>query len=303
MIRPSLRIQIMTVKLAKMINSLFLMVLLADPFTAHTQNISDETFADYLFQEGEYYRAVTEYYRILHTVSDSTVKAGLLRKVGLCYFNGEDYDGYLSFYEKNHDTFFRDSLLFAEMNLHLGKSYYHLNRYNKAISILDSQQLNPKNHFFNDIQFLLGISYSRMYDWQTAIRKLQLINQSQSDSDKIIAENMIRSLHNFPNLSQKSPFLAGGLSAIIPGTGYAYCHRWGTGIAAFLVNGLLIWTFSDALKQEQYGLASLTGFVGIGWYVGNIRGSVKSAKKYNSRIRDDYINSVLQRENLLEYVK
>jgi len=142
-----------------------------------------------------------------------------------------------------------------------------------------------------------------MSDWQTAIQRLELITQSHSDSDKIIAENMIRSFQNFPDLSQKSSFAAGGLSAIIPGAGYAYCNRWGTGVASLLVNGLLIWTFSDALKQEQYGLASLTGFVGIGWYVGNIWGSVKTAKKYNSRIRDEYINSVLQRENLLEYVK
>jgi tetratricopeptide (TPR) repeat protein len=293
----------MKLKLGRMINSLLLAVLIAHPLTVHAQNSQDQTFADFLFRQREYYRAVTEYYRLLHDVSDPVIRAGLLRKVGLCYFHGEDYDGYLSFYEKNDVTFLRDSLLYAEMKLYSGKSYYHLNYYDKTISQLDSERFSPQNHYFNDIQFLLGVSYLRKYDWQTAIEQLQLINQNKSDSDTIIANNMIRSLKNFPNLSQKSPFAAGGLSAIIPGAGYAYCNRWGTAIASLLVNGLLIWTFSDAIKQEQYGLASLTGFVGIGWYVGNIWGSVKSTQKYNTGIQDDYINSVLLKENLLEYVK
>jgi tetratricopeptide (TPR) repeat protein len=293
----------MTYKLTKMIAKTFLIVIIINLLYANAQEFSGETFADYLFREGEYYRAITEYYRLLHTVSDSSMKAGLLRKVGLCYLKGADYDGYILFFEKNQTNFYRDPLLYNEMNLYLGKSYYHLNHYKKGITKLDSQQLNPSNQFFNDFQFLLAISYSRMYDWQNAIQKLQSINQDHSDVDKIKANNMILSLQKFPNLSHRSPFLAGGLSAIIPGAGYAYCHRWGTGIASFLVNGLLVWTFSDALKKEQYGLASLTGFVGIGWYVGNIKGSAKAAKKYNSHIRKDFIDNILRRENLLEYVK
>jgi tetratricopeptide (TPR) repeat protein len=286
-----------------MLASLFFTASLIIPFYAPAQELPADTFADYLFREGEYYRAITEYYRILHTDLDYPKRANLLRKVGLCYFKGADYDEYILFYKKYHDAFYPDSLLYSEMSLLLGKSYYHLNLYQKTISNLDSQQLSSQNHFYNDIQFLLGISYSRMYNWQNAIQKLQLINQSYSDSDSIIAENIIRSFQNFPNLSSRSPFLAGGLSAILPGAGYAYCHRWGTGVASILINGLLAWTFSDALKREQYGLATLTGFVGIGWYVGNIKGSVKAAKNYNSNIRDDFINSVLMRENFLEYIK
>lgn len=303
MIRLLSGIQIMTLKLTKMIAKTFLIVIIINLLYANAQEFSNDTFADYLFREKEYYRAITEYYRLLHMVSDSTMRNGLLRKVGLCYFKGADYDGYILFFEKNQFKFYIDSLLYNEMNLYLGKGYYHLNRYKKAITIVDSQQLSPQNQFFNDFQFLLAISYSRMYDWQKAIQKLQLINQSNSDSDEIKANNMILSLQNFPYLSHRSPFLAGGLSAIIPGAGYAYCHYWGTGITSLLINGLLVWTFSDALKKEQYGLASLTGFVGIGWYVGNIKGSARAAKKYNSRIRNDYIDNILRRENFLEYIK
>jgi hypothetical protein len=286
-----------------MIASLFFTGWLIIPFDVPAQEFPADTFADYLFQEGEYYRAITEYYRIMYTEVNSLKRADLLRKVGWCYFKGADYDGYVLFYKKYYTTFYLDSLFHSEMSLLLGKSYYHLNLYEKAISSLDSQRWNPQNHFSNDIQFLLSISYSRMYDWQTAIQKLQLISHNYYDSDRIMAESMIRSFQNFPNLSHRSPFLAGSLSAIIPGAGYAYCDRWETGVASILINGLLAWTFSDALKREQYGLATLTGFVGIGWYIGNIQGSAKAAENYNSNIADDFINSVLMKENFLEYVK
>ena len=287
----------------RMINPLILIILFINPIFVIARELSDSTFADYLFREGEYYRAITEYYRLLYASADYSERAQILGKVGLSYFRGEDYNGYISFFNKNRDNFSGDSLLYMEMTLYLGKSYYHLNHYRDAIKCLESQPLSPPNHFFNQYQFLIGISYSRIYDPQNAIRKLELIKQSDSDSDKITADHMIHSLSRFPDLSHKNPFLAGGLSAILPGAGYAYCHRRGTGFASLLINGLLAWTFSDALNHDQYGLASLTGFVGIGWYAGNIKGSVSAAKKYNSTVWNDYINSVLLKENFLEYVK
>lgn len=286
-----------------MINNLLLIFWLIFTSLAHAQNYPTESFADYLFGEGEYYRAVTEYYRMLHSTSNAEERFLLWRKIGLCYIEGEDYDGFISFYKKNKHNFTAKSVLDAEMKLNLGKSYYHLDRYRQAISSLDSSRLSPNNHFFNASQLLLGISYSRNYEWQSSIKELQLINQNNSLNDKIIADNLIRSFQNGPNLTYRNPTLAGGMSAILPGAGYAYCHRWGTAVASLIVNGLIVWTFSDAMKNQQYGFASLTGFVGIGWYIGNIRGSVKAAKKYNTRVRDDFIDSVLLRENLLEYVK
>jgi len=267
------------------------------------QDVSDQTFADYLFREGEYYRAITEYYRMLQVESDHQNRAFLLRKIGNCYFQGEDYEGYLVFINKNMNDLCSDTLLCAEMNLYRGKSYYYLDRFQEAIHTLDSQQLKPSNPFFNDAQFLMAISYSRNDDWTNAVEELQRIKRRNSEVDGIRAENIIRSFQNYQKKSTKSPFLAGGLSAVIPGSGYAYCQHWGTAIASLFVNGLLVWTFADALRQEQYGLASLTGFVGIGWYGGNIWGSARAARRYNAHLRDDYINSILMRENLLEYLK
>jgi hypothetical protein len=50
------------------------------------------------------------------------------------------------------------------------------------------------------------------------------------------------------------------MSAIIPGAGYAYSDRVGTGITSFIVNGLIIWTIRDALIKEQYGFVGAVSF-------------------------------------------
>jgi tetratricopeptide (TPR) repeat protein len=265
------------------------------------QEFNNEGFADFLFKKGEYYRAITEYYRLLHICTDSTKKVKLFSNIGLCYFHGADYEGYVSFLKKNEIHFQSNSKIRAEMDLYLGKSFYCLNQYPKVISTLERSNVSANNLFYDETQFLLGISYARIFDWQTAIKKMQLIKQDTPQ--KIFAENISRSLKNFSKLPKKSPFWAGTLSSIIPGAGYFYCNRKGTGLTSLIVNGLLIWTVRDAIIKKQYGLATAVSFLGIGWYIGNIKGSIDAADIYNTNIRNEFIDYLLKKENINEYLK
>ncbi len=291
----------MNIKLLKLISILLLITIILNIEILYAQKFNDEAFADYLFKEGEYYRAITEYYRLLYNSTDSAEKIKTLKNIGLCYFHGADYTGYISFIKKNRIHFQSNSIIRTELDLYLGKSYYHTSQYPKAITALEWSNVNSNNLFFNEIQFLLGISYARIFDWKSAIKKMQLINE---DFQNIrIAENFSSSLKDFSNLPKRSSFLAGTLSSIIPGTGYIYCDRLGTGLTSFIINGLLIWTFQDAINKKQYGLATTTSFFGIGWYIGNIKGSIDAAQIYNSNIRNEYIDSLLEKENFYEYLK
>ncbi|MEJ2635620.1 MAG: tetratricopeptide repeat protein [Calditrichia bacterium] len=267
----------------------------------YKRKIADAGFADYLFREGEYERAVTEYYRLVYAAADSANKASLLRSIGLCYFHAADYREYISFFDKQRIYFTPDAILRAEMTHYLGKSYYHLDNYQKAISALEWGDRSPDDLLFSENQLLLGISYARIFDWQMAVEKLEMIEQ---DSPlKVSSENIIRSLKNVPKLPRKNPVYAGIMSSIIPGAGYIYSGRKGTGITSFIVNGLFIWAIRDAAVKEQYGLASAAGFLGIGWYIGNIRGSVAAAHVYNANIGNNFIDRLLEKEGLIEYKK
>ena len=257
----------------------------------YTQNVYDEGFADYLFKEGEYYRAVIEYYRLTYITSDSNKKAYLFRNIGLCYYHGADYDGFISFVNEHNLYFSLNPNIRAEMTLYLARSYYHLNDYQKAISTLEWSKDRDNNLFFNDNQLVSAISHARIFEWQKAIEKLELINNDYPG--KTPSESITLSLKNFNKLPQKSPFWAGMLSAIIPGTGYVYCNRKGTGITSFIVNGLLLLTIREAVIKENYWFAGTVSFFGIGWDIGNIKGSKDAAHVYNANIRNKFIRIAL----------
>lgn len=291
----------MKIKFLQLISSLFLITMILNSKILYAHEFFNERFADYLFKEGEYYRAITEYYRLLYNHTDSTQEIKILRNIGLCYFHGADYEGYISFIKKNRIHFQSNSIIRTEMDLYLGKSYYHINKYPKAITTLEWSNVNPNNLFFDETQFLLGISYARIFNWQAAIKKMQLIKQDSTK--KIFAEKFSRSLKDFSNLPKRSPFLAGTLSSIVPGAGYLYCNRKGTGLTSFIINGLLIWTIRDAIINKQYGFATAASFFGIGWYVGNIKGSIDAAEIYNTNIRNKFLNNLLEKQSYNEYIK
>ena len=136
------------------------------------QNVCDEGFADYLFNKGEYYRAITEYYRLTYIISDSSKKTNLYRNIGLCYYHGADYEGFISFLNEHNFYFSSKPSIRAEMTLFCARSYYHLNDYQKAISTLEWSYDKHHKLFFNESQFLAGISYARIFDWQKAIEQL-----------------------------------------------------------------------------------------------------------------------------------
>ncbi|MBN1999314.1 tetratricopeptide repeat protein [candidate division KSB1 bacterium] len=275
------------------------------PFFLHihilySQGSDDSGFADFLFKKGEYYRAITEYYRVFHFCTDSSKKVSLLCNIGLCYFRGEDYEGYISFFKNNENYFSSHPEQRARMDLYLGKSYYSLNRYQEAISILEGSITRANDYFYNERQFLLGISYARIFAWQKAIQKMELIQPQLEPHIQTV--NLCRSLQNFPDLPQKSRFWAGSFSTVIPGAGYFYCNRKQTGLTSLIVNGLIFCAVRDAVRQKQYGIACAAGFLGFGWYIGNIRGSIDAADVYNTNTRNAFIDYILKRNNMNEYL-
>jgi hypothetical protein len=104
---------------------------------------------------------------------------------------------------------------------------------------------------------------------------------------------MLSKREELVSMPRKDPTIAGILSAIAPGSGYVYAQKTVTGLTSFVVNGLIVWSLSDALKNKQYGLSATIGAFGMGWYLGNIIGSVSAANQYNaafeSKILDDAI--------------
>ena len=266
-----------------------------------TRDYSNHGFPEFLVESGEYNRAITEYYRLLFYSTDSVRTTVLFRKIGMCYYNSMDYDGYISFLKANKNRFKSDSTINFEMAYYLARCYYYLNQYEKSISVLEWSTLSPPKEFYNEAQFLLGISYARLFDFQKAVKKMQLIEQDYPQ--KINVDKLILSFNHSDRLPKRDPFLAGTLSFVIPGAGYLYCSRPKTALTSFIINGILFWTIRDAVVKKQAGFASAVSFFGLGWYIGNIKGSADAATVYNHNIRNHFIDKALEKEHFTEYKK
>ena len=87
------------------------------------------------------------------------------------------------------------------------------------------------------------------------------------------------------NLSLKKPWLAGALSAVIPGAGQLYTGRYLDALISFLVNGALIagTVFLAMPPQNSMAGAIALGALGIGFYAGGIVNAVTDALSINEK--------------------
>lgn len=85
----------------------------------------------------------------------------------------------------------------------------------------------------------------------------------------------------------KKPAVATLLSVAVPGLGKAYAGQWKDGLISLVFVGLNTWQAYRRFDQE--GLDTFWGWVhgglGLGFYIGNVYGSNKAARRYNTRKR------------------
>ena len=138
---------------------------------------------------------------------------------------------------------------------------------------------------------LIGLSYLMQKRWSEAgevFRELQ-----ESDIIQVREKAMVYNEYaeNGETLPTRSPFWAGTLSTIVPGAGRLYTGRLGDALTSLFMVGLTGWQTYDGFRRD--GLSSAKGWTlgtlcGI-FYVGNIYGSVISARVYNRHIADEFL--------------
>lgn len=90
----------------------------------------------------------------------------------------------------------------------------------------------------------------------------------------------------YAELPERSVWLAGSMSALLPGSGHIYGGQVADGIVAFLTNSVLIGGSVWAASRKEYVTASAVGVVAVGFYAGNIYGGASAAHRFNEQHRD-----------------
>jgi len=267
-----------------------LLIIFLIPFSVYPQLSSFDfhsrenlkKFADYLFCEGDYLRAIEQYGLLKdHSTSDTTYFKMMLgySKLGLYkesnkYFNGIDEKS--NFYSDAYLLSLKNELL-IEPKLIIASN----------AQSLDSIQLKS---------FRKLTTISMLYEAEFNILREDFI--SPFDEDEL---NAVASFYDYKvDPHYKSPALAGMLSAIIPGTGKIYVGEWGDGITALLVTSLFAFLAYDNFQADHTTRAWIFTGLGAFFYAGNIYGSIASAQIFNAKIEFEFnegLNLFLKQNN------
>ena len=239
------------------------------------QNI--KLFADFLFCDKDYLRAIEEYEKYLRTVNDDSIQF----KIAIGYSAMSDYENAVN---KLH-LIKKTSPFYEQSKIEMLKSLY-LQNLDSAFYLFADKLINSKSVYSNNAYRLKNTS-------------LLLLKDELPEKDKFLIpfEDLEKNtLADFYDLKKNPPYkseaFAGILSAIIPGAGKIYTKEYGDGITAFLLTGLFAYLAYTNFEHDHPTRAWIFTTLGAGFYAGNIYGSVASAQIFNAKVNFEFNEGV-----------
>lgn len=230
-----------------------------------------QKFAEYLAKSGQYDLATREFERLTFMLPENdSLKTSLLSM----YRRSGKYD----------EAIIRGKQLYSELTtmsassaVEFGRTLLLKSDYKSAKTFWDSNQKlsTPDKIILSTTSDILQDNYKSAND---LLQTLKPEDHRLATNYKELAEQAIA-------IKRKSPAMAGIMSAIIPGTGRVYVKDWKDGIVSLFFVGTM--AFQSIRGFNKSGVKSTRGWIyggiGFGFYLGNIYGSVVSAKGYNKK--------------------
>lgn len=233
-------------------------------------------FAAYLFDTRQYDLAADEFERVVFMdPADSSAVLSLLSSYRL----QKDYSvGVRRAFDLVSKVQVPDESLIREVFLLTALSGQH----QKATRFIQDQHQLPAGKratFLLSNRILAG-------DWEGAQNQLGI----NGPINEPVYSELASLVEGYTQIHTKSPWLAAGMSTLIPGLGKFYTGDWKDGLIALLFVASNTWQSYRGFNRD--GLDSVNGWIfgtiGAGFWLGNIYGSYRAAGKYNSRKRNAY---------------
>src|SRR5574338_153396 len=236
-----------------------------------------KSFADFLFSEKDYLRAIYEYEKYLNFFDDDTIQF----KSAISYSSINDQVNAV----KKFSSIKEKSPFFEVSKIEILKSFY-------------LQDLEPT--FVTYAEELIESKFKYSINAEKFKNTSLLLLKHDLPEKKIFLypfeEDEKKILSNFYDQKKdpdyKSEFFAGLLSVIIPGAGKIYTKNYGDGITSFLLTGLFTYLAYTNFEHKHYTRAWIFTAVGAGFYTGNIYGSIAAAQIFNVKINFDFDEGV-----------
>lgn len=242
-----------------------------------------QKYAEYLFSSHQHALAAEEYERLVFFDSSNIgFKYNLIKSYRLSGDLNSGIRRIYSFYGNSLDT----------MPQILATEYVKIQLLSDSLPVVTNfiqrkNKLSLENKaVFQSCNLLLSGEYNRAS---------LLAKEAAADNSAFPAEIIILA-DKAAKIKLKNPFLAGSFSAIIPGSGKFYTRNWSDGVLSMLFVVGNAWQAYRGFNE--HGIKSGYGWVfaslSASFYIGNVFGSVKAAKRYNKNKKNEIDNKVFE---------
>ncbi len=240
-------------------------------------------FGNSLYEEEDYYRAITEYKRFLYFYPTHPKANAVNFQIGFSYLKGKKWDAALPTFQKLSSLF--KTNIGQEASFMVAQTYFLSENMSSAIKEWDQfLESFPKSSWTTPGFYQKGWAYFLKEKNKEAQAELSKIKNTKL---KMKAKLLSEEISHWKSLPHRSPFLAGTLSALLPGLGQWYDGRFWDGAAALTINGMFAYGIYATLDKKYYVPAGILIFFGTGFYGANIFSAVSSAHKFNRTIKEN----------------
>lgn len=236
------------------------------------------TLITYLMNQGHYSEALLEINREIFETQNKTSSEDLYVNYIRCLRSLGRFDRINLDYQTIIPDIYRNS---PKILLEMTRVWMALSndtQANESIKQILKQPGLQNQNIQDEAKILASMNYAKTFKWQEAQKILQEISITSP-----YAPNAKKNLTNAQmgiDFTPKKPWIAGVLS-IIPGAGYLYAKHPSSAFSSLVFNGLLAFASYSSFQSGNTGMGILSSVIGLGFYAGNIQGSVKSVKRYN----------------------
>jgi TolA-binding protein len=260
-----------------------LLFIFTHPCTAEpTVSIDAETqfqYAEQLYIQKKFMLAVMEFERFIFFFPGDGRVPEARYHMGMAYYSERRYPQAIHAFKELIENTGAGSTYHAPSFFMAAESQLRMGSQSAAMTTLGNLVIRSNDiNVRDEAHYRLGWIFLEMTDWEKARTYFQRISKSNQTEYRLV--DLIKKLEDTDTIEHKSPKVAGAL-AILPGGGYLYCNRPRDALISFMLNGGLIYAAYEAFDNELYALGAVISFVEIGFYSGNIYGSISSAHKYN----------------------
>ena len=270
-------------------NILFLSVANSEEAPDYYSPENVRKFADFLYEQGDYLRAADEYQRYLFYKPRESEQ--IRYKIAVSYRFGGKTEQAIQGFETLLRTY-PESQFASRAYYQIGATYFLMDQFDQSALFLHEALpyiTDARQHA--ESKQLIGLSYLKQKQWSEAGEVFKTL--LESDVMPVREKAMVYGNYaeKGAGVSTRSPFLAGTLSTIVPGAGRLYTGRFSDALTSLVTVGLTGWQAYDGFRRD--GISSAKGWTlgtlcGI-FYVGNIYGSVISARVYNRQVTDEFL--------------